>query len=80
MDSHVFRKAAYRLPALADLAVLRFNTRGTASEQGQSEGEFGDGDAERHDVAAAVVRRRRRAAEDLAARLVLRHRTDAGGA
>ena len=32
MDSQVFRKAAARLPALADLAVLRFNTRGTASE------------------------------------------------
>ncbi len=41
MDSHVFRKASYRLPALADLAVLRFNTRGTASERGRSEGEFG---------------------------------------
>src|SRR6202451_4518557 len=54
MDSHVLRKASYRLPALADLAVLRFNTRGTASEQGTSEGEFGDGDAERHDVAAAA--------------------------
>jgi len=55
MDSHVFRKAAYRLPALADLAVLRFNTRGTASEQGASEGEFGGGEAERHDVAAALA-------------------------
>jgi uncharacterized protein len=54
MDSHILRKASYRLPALADLAVLRFNTRGTASEQGTSEGEFGDGDAERHDVAAAI--------------------------
>ena len=54
MDSHVYRKAAYRLPALADLAVLRFNTRGTASERGQSEGEFGYGDTERLDVAAAV--------------------------
>lgn len=54
MDSHVYRKAAYRLPALADLALLRFNTRGTASEQGQSEGEFGYGDTERLDVAAAV--------------------------
>ena len=31
MDSHLFRKAAWRLPALADLAVLRFNTRGTTS-------------------------------------------------
>jgi uncharacterized protein len=54
MDSHVLRKASYRLPALADLAVLRFNTRGTASERGTSEGEFGDGDAERYDVDAAI--------------------------
>ena len=29
MDSHVLRKASWRLPALAGLAVLRFNTRGT---------------------------------------------------
>jgi alpha/beta superfamily hydrolase len=54
MDSHVYRKAAYRLPALADLAVLRFNTRGTESEQGKSDGEFGGGHTERHDVEAAV--------------------------
>src|SRR2546423_9274962 len=54
MDSHVFRKAAWRLPALADLAVLRFNTRGTASVRGRSEGEFDGGDAERVDAAAAV--------------------------
>lgn len=54
MDSHLLRKAASRLPALADLAVLRFNTRGTISDQGTSHGEFGDGEAERHDVAAAV--------------------------
>src|SRR5256884_7792798 len=54
MDSHLFRKAAYRLPALANLAVLRFNTRGTSSEQGRSEGEFGGGDTERFDVAAAL--------------------------
>jgi alpha/beta superfamily hydrolase len=55
MDSHVLRKASYRLPALADLAVLRFNTRGTASERGRSEGEFGSAEAERHDVAAAIA-------------------------
>jgi uncharacterized protein len=55
MDSHLFRKAANRLPAMADLAVLRFNTRGTASERGRSEGAFGGGDAERYDVAAAVA-------------------------
>jgi len=54
MDSHIFKKAAYRLPALAGLAVLRFNTRGTSSEQGTSEGEFGGGESERYDVAAAV--------------------------
>jgi alpha/beta superfamily hydrolase len=54
MDSHVLRKASYRLPALAGLAVLRFNTRGTTSDRGTSEGEFGGGDAERYDVAAAL--------------------------
>jgi uncharacterized protein len=54
MDSHLLRKASYRLPAMADLAVLRFNTRGTASEHGISEGEFGEGETERLDVAAAV--------------------------
>jgi uncharacterized protein len=54
MDSHILRKAANRLPALADLAVFRFNTRGTGSGHGSSGGEFGDGQAERHDVAAAL--------------------------
>ncbi len=54
MDSHVLRKASFRLPALADLAVFRFNTRGTRSGRGRSEGEFGAGQAERHDVAAAI--------------------------
>jgi alpha/beta superfamily hydrolase len=54
MDSHLFRKAAYRLPALAGIAVLRFNTRGTSSVQGTSEGAFDNGVGERFDVAAAV--------------------------
>ena len=54
MGSHLFRKAALRLPALADLAVLRFNTRGTESEAGRSEGEFDNGESERYDVAAAL--------------------------
>lgn len=54
MDSHVLRKAANRLPYLADLAVLRFNTRGTSSPHGTSEGEFGHGNTEHADVAAAV--------------------------
>jgi alpha/beta superfamily hydrolase len=54
MDSHVLRKAAWRLPALAGVAVLRFNTRGTASVRGTSEGAFGAGAEERFDVAAAI--------------------------
>jgi alpha/beta superfamily hydrolase len=55
MDSHVLRKAAARLPALAGIAVLRFNTRGTASPRGRSEGEYDGGVAERFDVAAAMA-------------------------
>jgi alpha/beta superfamily hydrolase len=54
MDSHVFRKAAFRLPALAGIAVLRFNSRGTASLQGTSEGSFDGGRGEAYDVAAAI--------------------------
>jgi alpha/beta superfamily hydrolase len=54
MDSHVFRKAAWRLPALAGLAVLRFNTRGTSSLRGTSEGRFDAAVGERFDVAAAI--------------------------
>jgi len=54
MDSHLFRKAANRLPALAHFAVLRFNTRGTSSAQGTSQGEFDEGESERLDVAAAL--------------------------
>ncbi len=54
MDSHVLRKAAWRLPYLADIAVLRFNTRGTHSPRGTSEGEFGGGGPEGADVRAAV--------------------------
>jgi alpha/beta superfamily hydrolase len=54
MDSHVLRKAAFRLPALAGIAVLRFNTRGTTSMQGTSEGRFEEAVGERYDVAAAL--------------------------
>lgn len=54
MDSHVLRKMAARLPALAGVAVLRFNFRGVSSPRGRSEGEFGEGVAEAHDLAAAV--------------------------
>ena len=54
MDSHILRKAANRLPELADLAVLRFNTRGTESPRGKSEGEFDGGKDEKFDVFAAL--------------------------
>lgn len=54
MDSHILRKAAARLPALADLAVLRFNFRGVTSPRGRSQGAFGEGIAERFDLAAAM--------------------------
>jgi len=50
MDSHLLRKMAWRLPALAEIAVLRFNTRGT----GASQGTYDAGDGERFDVAAAL--------------------------
>ena len=56
MDSHLIRKASYRLPALAGIAVLRFNTRGTSSAQGTSEGSFDQAAGERYDLAAAVER------------------------
>ena len=55
MDSHIIRKAAARLLALAAIAVLRFNFRGVTSPRGTSEGAFGDGLDERHDLAAAMA-------------------------
>lgn len=55
MDSHILRKAAARLPALADLAVIRFNTRGTSSPRGTSDGRFEEGIGEEADVAAAMA-------------------------
>ena len=55
MDSHVIRKAAWRLPALAQVAVLRFNFRGVSSPRGTSEGRFGHGDDERFDLEAALA-------------------------
>lgn len=54
MDSHIYRKAALRLPAMAGIAVLRFNFRGTSSKEGTSEGTFDDGMSERYDLAAAL--------------------------
>ncbi|MFL6136922.1 MAG: alpha/beta hydrolase [Frankiaceae bacterium] len=61
MDSHLYRKAARRLPALAGIAVLRVNARGAASAHGRSDGAYDGGVGERHDVAAAVDAARRQA-------------------
>jgi alpha/beta superfamily hydrolase len=52
MDSHLYKKAANRLPALADLTIVRFNTRGTSSEQGTSSGSYNQTKLEQHDVEA----------------------------
>ena len=54
MDSHLFKKAANRLPALAGIQIIRFNTRGTSSEAGRSGGEFDQGIGEKLDVLAAI--------------------------
>ena len=54
MDSHVYKKAANRLPAMAGITVVRFNTRGTTSEAGSSTGEFDNGKSERFDVEAML--------------------------
>ena len=55
MDSHVFKKAANRLPAMAGITVVRFNSRGTASDAGRSTGEFDNGDAEALDIQAMLA-------------------------
>lgn len=55
MDSHVLRKMAWRLPALAQTAILRFNTRGTTSAAGTSSGEFDAAIGEQLDLAAAIT-------------------------
>ena len=54
MDSHVYKKAANRLPAMAGITVVRFNTRGTTSEAGSSTGHFDNGASEQFDVEAML--------------------------
>ena len=55
MDSHVYKKAANRLPNMAGITVVRFNTRGTTSANGTSSGTFDNGVAEKFDVEAALT-------------------------
>jgi alpha/beta superfamily hydrolase len=54
MDSHIYKKAANRLPAMTGITVVRFNTRGTTSEAGCSTGTFDNGIAEHFDVEAML--------------------------
>ena len=54
MDSHIYKKASNRLPAMAGIEIIRFNSRGTTSEAGTSEGNFGEGVTEKFDVEAAI--------------------------
>jgi alpha/beta superfamily hydrolase len=54
MDSHIYKKAANRLPAMAGVTVVRFNTRGTTSEAGTSTGSYDNGVSEKFDVEAAI--------------------------
>lgn len=55
MDSHIFKKAANRLPAMAGITVVRFNSRGTKSAAGRSTGSFDNGGAEALDVQAMLT-------------------------
>ena len=52
MDSHIYKKASNRLPSMAGITTVRFNTRGTTSESGASTGTYDGGEAERFDVEA----------------------------
>jgi alpha/beta superfamily hydrolase len=54
MDSHIYKKAANRLPAMAGITVVRFNTRGTTSEAGTSTGTYDGGKDEKYDVQASI--------------------------
>ena len=54
MDSHIYKKAANRLPAMTGITIVRFNTRGTSSEAGTSTGVYDNGDSEKFDVEAII--------------------------
>ena len=55
MDSNIYKKAANRLPSMAGITVVRFNTRGTSSEAGTSTGTYDNGRAEKFDVEAMIT-------------------------
>jgi alpha/beta superfamily hydrolase len=55
MESHILRKIAWRLPALAGLAVLRFNMRGAGTGARKSDGEFESAQGEGLDLGATLA-------------------------
>lgn len=55
MDSHILKKAANRLPTMAGITIVRFNTRGTSSQAGSSSGNYDNGDSEKFDVEAMIA-------------------------
>lgn len=55
MDSHLFRKMAWRIPALAGLAVFRFNLRGAGEGPTRSGGTFDECRTEGLDLGAAIA-------------------------
>lgn len=64
MDSHLFRKIAWRLPALTGMAVFRFNMRGAGTGENTSAGEFDECRMEGLDLGAALAEVRRRGLEE----------------
>lgn len=55
MESHLFRKMAWRLPALAGLAVVRVNLRGAGEGDDRSDGEFDSCRGEGLDLGAVLA-------------------------
>ncbi len=55
MESHLLRKMAWRLPALAGLAVVRVNLRGAGEGAARSEGEFDSCRGEGLDLGAILA-------------------------
>ncbi|MFN8126649.1 MAG: hypothetical protein U0R64_09110 [Candidatus Nanopelagicales bacterium] len=54
MESHLFRKISWRLPALAGLAVVRFNMRGAGTGERRSGGVFDECRSEGLDLGAVL--------------------------
>lgn len=55
MDSHLFRKMSWRLPALAGMAVVRFNLRGAGEGEQRSGGAFDSCRGEGLDLGAVLA-------------------------